>query len=255
MGALKKRKVLVLIPARFQSTRFPGKPLAMIQGKEMIRYVYENCEVNSQEIEAHVCVVTDHPEIEACVKSFSGNVVRIDDDVPSGSERIYLAFKRFFKEENFELVVNVQGDEPLLKGKDIEALSLFHLNSDFNITTFVHPSHDFEGFQNPNQVKVVWSKSSGRCLYFSRASIPYDRDKSNDELEWFHHIGVYSYRPESLESFCQKPLGYYENREKLEQLRALEAGMSIGALAIERKLYGVDKPEDIKKVEGLLNER
>lgn len=240
--------VVILIPARFASSRFPGKPLTLISGKSMIQRVFENCKDSGFE----TAVVTDHDGIEKHVTEFGGKVIRIDDDVPSGSERIALAYERYLKEKNPDLIINVQGDEPLLKGDVLKELAEFHLNSNYDITTLIRERKSTEEeFKNPNVVKAVWSKNSKECLYFSRQSLPYDRDQIG-EYPWYQHIGVYSYRPQALSSFVKLPMSTLENLEKLEQLRALENGMKIGAVLTTQKLIGVDVPEDVKKVEGAL---
>jgi 3-deoxy-manno-octulosonate cytidylyltransferase (CMP-KDO synthetase) len=240
--------VVVLIPARFASSRFPGKPLALIAGKSMIQRVYENCAASG----FVTAVVTDNIEIQEHVENFGGKVVRVDDDVPSGTERIALAYERFFQSQKPQLVINVQGDEPLLKGQTLKELAAFHLSSSFDLTTLVRERGcREEDFKNPNVVKAILSVDSGKCLYFSRQSVPYDRD-NRGSFNWHQHIGVYSYRPEALLKFVKKPLSRLEDLEKLEQLRALEDGMSMGAILTLEKLIGVDVPEDIKKVEGAL---
>lgn len=240
--------IVILIPARFASSRFPGKPLAKIAGKSMIERVFMNCRESGFE----TFVVTDHDGIEKHVKDFGGQVIRIDDDVPSGSERIALAYERFLKNKNPDLVINVQGDEPLLKGNVLKELADFHLKSDFEVTTLLRErSVKEEDFKNPNVVKAVWSPVSKQCLYFSRQSLPYDRDGGRD-YSWYHHIGVYSYRPKALSGFVKLPMSRLEDLEKLEQLRALENGMRIGAVLTTQKLIGVDVPDDVKKVEGAL---
>ncbi len=240
--------VVVLIPARFSSSRFPGKPLAKILGITMIERVFKNCEAAGFK----TAVVTDHDEIENHVKSFGGAVVRVDDDVPSGSERIALAYQRFFKESSPDLVINVQGDEPLLKGDVLKELADFHLKTSYPVATLLRERKNTEeDFKNPNVVKAVWAQETKQCLYFSRQSLPYDRDGKN-EYSWFQHIGVYSYRPEALLKFVTLPMSPLEELERLEQLRALENGFSIGAIVTNQKLMGVDVPEDIKKVEGAL---
>lgn len=241
-------RVVILIPARFQSSRFPGKPLAKIAGISMIERVYRNC----LESGIPTYVVTDHDGIEQHVKDFGGKVLRVNDNVPSGSERIALAYERFLKAENPDLVINVQGDEPLLKGNVLKELSEFHLSSDFAIATLLRErSVKDEDFKNPNVVKAVYSPLSKQCFYFSRESLPYDRDGGRD-YSWYQHIGVYSYRPQSLSAFVKLPMSTLEDLEKLEQLRALENQMTIGAVLTTQKLTGVDVPEDIKKVEGAL---
>jgi 3-deoxy-manno-octulosonate cytidylyltransferase (CMP-KDO synthetase) len=242
--------VVVLIPARFGSSRFPGKPLAKIAGRSMIERVYSNCKAAGFK----TAVVTDNDEIEAHVKSFAGTVLRVDDDVPSGSERIALAYQRFFKDAKADLVINVQGDEPLLKGDVLKELAEFHLNSAYPITTLLRERKSSESdFKNPNVVKAVWCEKTKQCLYFSRQSLPFDRDGGN-EYSWYQHIGVYSYRPEALLAFVKLPMSKLEDLEKLEQLRALENGYSLGAILTTQKLMGVDVPDDIKKVEGALSE-
>ena len=240
--------VVILIPARFASSRFPGKPLAMIAGKSMIQRVFENCKASG--LPTHI--VTDHDGIEKHVKEFGGSVIRIDDDVPSGSERIALAYERFLQAENPDLVINVQGDEPLLNGSVLKELADFHLNSDYEVATLLRErSVKEEDFKNPNVVKAVWSPVSKQCLYFSRQSLPYDRDGGR-EYTWYHHIGVYSYRPQALSSFVKLPESRLEVLERLEQLRGLENGMRIGAILTTQKLIGVDVPDDVQKVEGAL---
>ena len=240
--------IVVLIPARFGSSRFPGKPLALIAGRSMIDRVYSNCKNSGFK----TAVVTDNDEIEKHVLSFGGTVLRVDDDVPSGSERIALAYQRFFAAEKADLVINVQGDEPLLKGEVLKELAEFHLKSPYQVTTLLRERKaSEEDFKNPNVVKAVWADKTGQCLYFSRQSLPYDRD-GGKEFSWYQHIGVYSYRPEALLQFVKLPVSPLEDLEKLEQLRALENGYSIGAVLTTQKLMGVDVPEDILKVEGAL---
>lgn len=242
-------RVVVLIPARYQSSRFPGKPLTLISGISMIQRVFNNC----QESGFPTYVVTDHDGIEAAVKTFGGKVLRVNDDVPSGSERIALAYERFLKQEDPELVINVQGDEPLLKGNVLKELAEFHLNSSFDMGTLLRErSVKEDDFKNPNVVKAVYSPVSRQCLYFSRQSLPYDRDGGRDH-SWYQHIGVYSYRPKALSAFVQLSVSPLEDLEKLEQLRALENQMTIGAVLTTQKLIGVDVPDDVKKVEGVLS--
>lgn len=241
-------RVVILIPARFASSRFPGKPLALINGKSMIERVFKNCEESGYP----TFVVTDHDGIEAHVKEFGGKVLRIDDDVPSGSERIALAFERHLSKESPDLVINVQGDEPLLNGVVLKELAEFHLSSTFDIATLLRErSVKEEDFKNPNVVKAVYAPGSKQCLYFSRQSLPYDRDGGRD-YNWYQHIGVYSYRPKALSQFVKLPMAKLEDLEKLEQLRALENQMTLGAILTTQKLIGVDVPDDIIKVEGAL---
>jgi 3-deoxy-manno-octulosonate cytidylyltransferase (CMP-KDO synthetase) len=214
----------------------------------MVERVFTNCAASG----FPTFVVTDNNEIEAEVKRFGGKVLRVDDDVPSGSERIALAYERFCKNLNPDLVINVQGDEPLLSGEILKELADYHLKSHFDVATLVRQRSATEAdFKNANVVKAVMVEATGECLYFSRESLPHDRDGKNQH-SWYHHIGVYSYRPEALSKFVKLPMGKLENLEKLEQLRALENGMKIGAVKTTQKLIGVDVPDDIHKVEGAL---
>ncbi|MFZ4712091.1 MAG: 3-deoxy-manno-octulosonate cytidylyltransferase [Bacteriovoracaceae bacterium] len=241
-------KAVILIPARFESSRFPGKPLSKILGISMIQRVYENVAQSG----FPTYVVTDDSRIDDHVKSFAGNVLRVDDKVETGSERIYLAYERYLKKDNVDLVVNVQGDEPLLKGEEVKRLIQFHHKSSFDMATMVKKrTYPDPQFHNPNVVKAIYSEVKGQCLYFSRGAIPFDRDQKN-LFDWFQHIGVYSYRTSALEEFQKLPMSYYESLEKLEQLRALENGFTIGAVPTTLNLIGVDVPEDISRVERLL---
>ena len=243
--------VLVLIPARYQSTRFPGKPLAKINDKYMIELVYNSCLHPGFD----VCVVTDDERIEKVVKGFQGQVVRVDDDVQSGTERIYLAYQRAFSEKNYKYIINVQGDEPLVDPQILEDIVNFQMQNEFDIATVVKArKSELDDYINPNNVKAVLCLDSGRCLYFSRSPVPFARDhEAREHLVWHHHIGIYSFKVDSLVRFCEKAPSRLELLESLEQLRALEMGMSIGAIVTKKKLMGVDTEEDIKKVEGILN--
>ena len=242
-------KFLILVPARFGSSRFPGKPLAKINNKPMIEYVVENCKDTGFDYS----IVTDNDEIESFVQSIKGNVVRVDDDVTTGSERIALAYKRFFDDKDYEFIINVQGDEPLLIANEIKMIGLAHQSSDFDIFTGVkkRKSTDPE-FKNSNVVKCIYSQVTNQCLYFSRESIPFNRD--GIDHDWFQHIGIYSYKVKALLDFVELNESAFERGEKLEQLRALENGMTLGAELTEINLIGVDTPEDIHKIEGALRD-
>lgn len=240
-------KWLILVPARYGSSRFPGKPLAKINNKPMIHYVVENCQNSGFDY----AIVTDNDEIEHSVKSIGGNVVRVDNDVPSGSERIELAYKKYFADKDYEYIINVQGDEPLLKGEIIKEIGVAHEKHAYDIFTAVKVRKSSEvEFKNPNIVKAVYCENSDQCLYFSRQSIPYARE--SEEHVWYQHIGIYCYRKSALEQFVSNPISHLENVEKLEQLRALENGLTIGAIKLDINLIGVDTPEDLKKIEGEL---
>ena len=240
-------KFLILVPARFGSSRFPGKPLAKINNTPMIQYVVQNCKDTGFDY----AVVTDNDEIENFVKSIAGNVVRVDDDVTTGSERIALAYKRYFDDKDYEFIINVQGDEPLLIASEIKLIGLAHQSSDFDIFTAIKKRKSSEPeFQNNNVVKCIYSEVTNQCLYFSRESIPFNRD--GGDHDWFQHIGIYSYKVKALLDFVELTESKFELDEKLEQLRALENGMTLGAELTQINLIGVDTPEDIHKIEGAL---
>ena len=241
---------LILIPARFGSTRFPGKPLAKINDIPMIQYVIENCKKTGFDY----AVVTDNDDIENFILSLDEKVVRIDDDVPTGSERIALAYARYFSDKNYELVINVQGDEPLLKAETIEQIANAHKLKNADIFTGINERLSTDNdFQNSNIVKCVYAKETKSCLYFSRESLPFAREAK--EYTWYQHIGIYSYKPKSLLHFVDLPQSINEQLEKLEQLRALDNGMTIGAEIINVTLIGVDTSEDIKRVEKVFREK
>lgn len=240
---------LILIPARYGSTRFPGKPLAKINNIPMIQYVIDNCKQTGFDY----AVVTDDDRIESFIKDIGANVVRVDDNVPTGSERIALAYARFFNDKKYDFIINVQGDEPLLKAKTILEIVESHNQIDSDIFTGINERKSTEeDFKNPNIVKCVYAKETKKCLYFSRASLPFSRE--NVDYTWYQHIGIYSYKPSSLLKFVSLKPSVHEELEKLEQLRALDNGMSIGAQIINVKLIGVDTKEDIEKVEGVFSE-
>lgn len=206
------------------------------------------------ENQVEVAVVTDDERIEKHLNELGQKVVRVDDEVASGTERIYLAYERHFADQkSFDYVINVQGDEPLLEGEDLASLVKYHQESSCDIATIVAEKTDFSEFKNPDRVKAVYEKESGLCHYFSRACVPHDRDGS-ELKKWYLHIGVYCYRPSALKAFCQAPVSELENIEKLEQLRALGLGLKIGADKARHEFIGVDRPEDLKRVEGVLSE-
>lgn len=238
---------LIVIPARFASSRFPGKPLALIKGKPMIQWVVEG--VRSANLSTYV--VTDDEQIERVVRSFGGQCLRIDDQVSTGSERVALAIDRFFtKESRPEFVLNVQGDEPLIRGDILRQLLQFHAQSSFDVTTLVKRRLQTDQGNNPNVVKALFSPLQGRCLGFSRALVPFYREENvGEKKHYFQHIGVYCYRLQALARFVALPNSSLEQIEQLEQMRALENGMTIGAQETDLELVGVDTPEDIARVE------
>lgn len=221
----------------------------------MICHVLENVKRGLKGMDSRVVVVTDDDRIESAIPKELGEVARVNDEVSTGSERILLAFERYYSNESWDLVVNVQGDEPLLTGETLKSVVDFHLSSSFDVATLVrHMAERDSEFNDPNRVKAVYVPGSGACLYFSRASIPFDRDANTSE-EWYLHIGLYSFRPNVLKRFGTLPEGRLEALEKLEQLRLLENGHTIGAAVTDQVIGGVDTPNDVKWVEEKLKDK
>lgn len=236
--------VFGIIPARYASTRFPGKPLAEIQGKPMIQWVYER--VQSSEVRDLV-VATDDERIADCVCGFGGKVVMTSSDHASGTDRCGEAAKAMHPNDN-DVVINIQGDEPLISPKEIHLLASAFEDRNVQIATLVNPFQDRKILENPNVVKVVKAKN-GNVLYFSRLPIPYLRENATPPKNYFRHIGIYAYRYEVLRQIVQLSTSELENSEKLEQLRWLENGYTIRALECDYQGIGVDTPEDLKNVE------
>ncbi len=236
-------KPVVLIPARYNSTRFPGKPLAKIHGRPMISIVYEE---SSKAFPTYV--VTDSREIKSL---FSENCILVEDEVETGTERIALAYERFLKEKKYDLIVNLQGDEALINSSTLSDLVAFHAKkSSFSMVTVVRQRFGDEvDFNSPHVVKALFDKETHTCHYFSRSPIPY----FGKENGWFHHAGIYSFRPKVLEDcFLSHSRKYMAKNENLEQLVVLSMGHSIGAIISKEEFRGVDTPSDIEYVERKL---
>jgi len=253
-------KTLAVLPARYASTRFPGKPLAMISGKPMIQWVWEAAQragVNS------VVVATDDERIAASVNDFGGRVVFTDPALPSGTDRVAAAMDKLGEE--FDAVLNIQGDEPAMHHETIASVvELMAKQSDLPMGTAACPFHNVDEIFNPNNVKVVVDNRN-RALYFSRSPIPYLRSStcfdtdfrkwmSTEQLSLFRrHMGIYAYRPHTLKQFTLLPPHPLEQAEMLEQLRALAAGMVIGVAETPHCSIGVDTPADVVEVENMLH--
>jgi 3-deoxy-manno-octulosonate cytidylyltransferase (CMP-KDO synthetase) len=231
-------KVLGVIPARYGSTRFPGKPLVSLQGKPLIQWVIESAQ-KSRRL-SQIIVATDDKRIEEVVKALGVEVMMTDSELPSGTDRVF-AVSRNFKSD---VVVNVQGDEPLINPEHIDLLvSAFEGENPPQMATLGHALSD-EELQSRNAVKVVMDRD-GHALYFSRFSIPCA----------LKHIGMYAYTSAFLEKFCQEPPALLEKAESLEQLRALYMGAKIRVLKVEKAYPGVDTPEDLEKLNQILKGR
>lgn len=241
-------KVIAVIPARYASTRFPGKPLALICGKSMIQYVYESAA--AAERVAEVLVATDDERILRAVEAFGGSAVMTSSSHSTGTDRIAEAIR----ERDADIVVNVQGDEPLLPASVIDKLVAAMVGSSAPMGTVAVPFCLTERSpDDPNAVKVVLD-SDGYALYFSRSFVPFCRE-GGTAVEPLLHWGLYAYRHSFLMQFVEWPDGALEKCEMLEQLRALEHGVEILVLETELSSIGVDVPEDIARVEQILFDR
>lgn len=242
-------KILGIIPARYGSTRFPGKPLHPIAGRPLIQHVVEQCR-RARSL-AEVIVATDDERVAAAARPFCRvEITRADH--PSGSDRVAEVAAR----RACDAVVNVQGDEPLMDPAVIDAVAGALAGSE--MSTAATALRDADEFNNPNVVKVV-AGANGRALYFSRRAIPYLRDAAgrpaSEQLAAFpflKHLGLYGYRRDTLLRLVKWPVSPLENAEKLEQLRALENGVTIAIVRVDYESIGVDAPADAARVEALL---
>jgi 3-deoxy-manno-octulosonate cytidylyltransferase (CMP-KDO synthetase) len=239
---------VIIIPSRYASTRFPGKPLAEIAGKPMIQWVYEAAQKAGGIQSIHVA--TDDDRIAAVVRSFGGHAIMTSASAASGSDRIAEAAE-YLGLAGDQLIINLQGDQPLIQPQTIEALiAVFKEAPNIPMATLAIKLEGEERILAPQNVKVVFD-SKGGALYFSRAPIPFGRDGFHQE--YYKHIGIYAYRREFLEHFRKMPEGRLEQIEKLEQLRVLEAGYPIRVVETYFESPDVDMPEDIATVEHLIS--
>ncbi len=238
---------LILIPARMAATRLPGKPLADIAGLPMIVHVLRRAEAAAI---GPVVVATDSPAIEAAVQEAGGRAVITRPDHASGSDRVFEALGKVDPARQAAIVVNVQGDLPTLAPGDIVAAAALLADQTVDIGTVAAEITRAEERDDPSVVKVVGSPTGParlRALYFTRATAPHG------EGPLYHHIGLYAYRRRALERFVTLPPSPLEKREKLEQLRALEAGMRIDVAIVGSAPLGVDTPEDLARARAMLS--
>ncbi|MBQ8418170.1 MAG: 3-deoxy-manno-octulosonate cytidylyltransferase [Phascolarctobacterium sp.] len=237
-------KVLCVIPARYASTRLPGKPLSMIAGKPMIQHVYERaCQA---QLPDEVVVATDNELVEQAVIGFGGKAVMTSPDHPSGTDRLAEVALKY---PDVDIIVNVQGDEPMIPPEIIDRLAeAFEGDADLNMAT-MKVVMDEEDYDNPAAVKVV-TDQHGYALYFSRSLMPYPRNKP-EGYKVFKHVGIYAYRRNFLLKYAALTPTPLERAESLEQLRALENGYKIKVLESDFQGIGVDTPEDLAAVNVL----
>lgn len=239
---------LILIPARYASTRFPGKPLAEIGGKPVIQHVVEKAVVISDE----VYVATDDERIYDRVTAFGGKAVMTSASHRSGTDRCFEAYCKVtaLRDVRYDVVINIQGDEPFILPEQICSLASCFEDPSVQIATlakkFENPSDIFD----PNKVKVVFS-SRGQALYFSRSPIPYcrgvEKEKWTQTTAFYKHVGMYAYRPEVLREITALPSGELEKAESLEQLRWLQNGYHIAVRVTGHESVGIDTPEDLEE--------
>jgi 3-deoxy-manno-octulosonate cytidylyltransferase (CMP-KDO synthetase) len=245
-------KTIAIIPARYASTRFPGKPLVEINGKTMIERVYQQAKMVSEL--AEVIVATDDERIFNAVKSFGGNVIMTLDSHQSGTDRCAEVIGKLTSE--FDVVINIQGDEPFIKPEQIKELIACFNDTATEIATLKKKIEDLETIHNPNVVKVVCN-TNGFALYFSRNPIPFVRNADKNEwlakADFYKHIGIYGYKTDVLLKCTQLPVSFLEKTESLEQLRWLENGYKIKVAETTFESIGIDTPEDLEKIRHTTN--
>lgn len=245
---------LTVIPARYASTRFPGKPLALLGGKPMVQWVYERAKQACD----HVVVATDDSRIAEVVDDFGGTAIMTSPDHPSGTDRCLEAAAAYmaYVDEDFDVVINVQGDEPFIDVSQVELLKSCFDNDNVDIATLVSPfGQDVAPVLDPNNVKVTFA-TNGKALNFSRSVIPFQRDVAQEEwaqaYTYFHHLGMYAYRLDVLNEITQLSPSSLEKAESLEQLRWLENGYNIYVKETQKRSIGIDTPQDLAAAELMI---
>ncbi len=240
-------KIAGIIPARYGSSRFPGKPLAVIKGKSMIRRVYE--QASKAGSIAEILVATDDERIANEVESFGGKAVMTSASHRSGTERCAEVLESFSLD--VDVVINIQGDEPFIDPEKIDLLAGMFSDPKVDIATLSAKITEGSDLENPNVVKLI-TGIDGKALYFSRSVIPYLRNVEPENrpgsFEYMKHIGIYAYRSEVLRKIVKLPEGRLEKAESLEQLRWLEHGFSIFVSETESAGFAIDTPEDLSKI-------
>lgn len=242
-------RAMGIIPARWGSTRFPGKPLALIDGKPLLQWVIEGASTSRKLKE--ICVATDDERIAALAKSVGVRAIMTDSELPTGTDRIWQASR----ELQADVVLNIQGDEPLIEGAVLDRLvEPFESDPGLEMATLGRPL-DAESLASPNTAKIALN-CRGEAIYFSRFPIPYSRVLASGRPDAaLKHIGIYGYRRSFLERFCAEPPTALEKYEGLEQLRALYLGARIKVIAVDHDSWGVDTPDDVQKIEKIMREK
>lgn len=246
--------IKVVIPARFGSSRLPGKPLLELNGKPLFWHVVQRVIETGISLN-DIIVATDDNRIYQKAKLLYIPVVMTDLSHESGTDRVNEVAK-YFDWDDETIVLNVQGDEPLIPPKVIADVIDFAVkNKHFMITTAVSKIDDLKDFKNPNVVKAIMGEN-GRALYFTRSAAPFNRERPDAMLNCFRHIGIYSYRCDVLKQLCLLPHSELEQIEKLEQLRALSNGYSIGAVVLDKAPpHGIDTPQDYQNLLDLMEKK
>jgi 3-deoxy-manno-octulosonate cytidylyltransferase (CMP-KDO synthetase) len=242
---------IAIIPARFQSTRFPGKPLVLLGGKPIIQWVYENAKKSV----AEVFVATDDERIFKAVEAFGGKAVYTSPNHQSGTDRCAEAAMKVTEQLKFDVVINIQGDEPFIRTEQIEGLKDCFNSPETEIATLIKPITNPIEITNINRPKVVINKNQ-EAMYFSRSTIPFVRDVPSEDWisrnTFYSHIGMYAYRFDILLELTRLPIGILEKAESLEQLRWLENGYRIKTAQTVFESIGIDTPEDLEQAEKFL---
>ena len=251
----KSLRFIAIIPARYASTRFPAKPLALLGGKPVIQRVYEQV----TGVISSAVVATDDERIADAVKSFGGQVVMTSPNHKSGTDRCWEAYQKLGEE--YDVVINVQGDEPFIAHSQLKAIMECFNDENTDIATLVKPFSESDGLaalENPNSPKVVLDSES-RAIYFSRSVIPYLRGVEPEQWlsshTFYKHIGMYAFRSDVLGKITSLPQSTLELAESLEQLRWLENGYKIGVGISDVETVGIDTPEDLQRAEEFLANR
>lgn len=243
---------IAIIPARYASSRFPGKPLAILGGKPVIQHVYEK----AISVLSNAYVATDDERITETVKSFGGNVIMTRNDHKSGTDRIAEALNKIGG--NYDVVVNIQGDEPFIDKTQIEEICKCFDDTNTEIATLGKPFESIEAIENPNSPKIILDNNS-YAMYFSRSVIPFIRGK--EKAEWLKHfpflkhLGIYAYKCNVLREITKLPQSPLEIAESLEQLRWLQNGYKIKVGITNIETIGIDTPDDLKRAEIFLSQQ